>query len=151
MPNCAKGKRRYFCRDVSNEIQIATLFLLMRVNLLQSWRKLLDTRRQSRLLTGLIGSFLAAYLVLSFVMFHHGLLFMAKFPGLGALLTERLMFVLFAFLFALLLLSNLIISYTNLFRNRETAFLLTLPVSTKRFSAGNSLSPRFSRRGRLCF
>ena len=38
---------------------------------------------------------------------------------------------LFAFLFALLLLSNLIISYTNLFRNRETAFLLTLPVSTQ--------------------
>jgi ABC-2 type transport system permease protein len=35
----------------------------------------------------------------------------------------------FAFLFALLLLSNLVISYTNLFRNRETTFLLTLPVS----------------------
>jgi len=41
------------------------------------------------------------------------------------------MYVLFAFLFALLLLSNLIINYTNLFRNRETAFLLTLPVSTQ--------------------
>ena len=38
------------------------------------------------------------------------------------------MYVLFAFLFALLLLSNLIISYTNLFRNRETTFLLTLPI-----------------------
>ena len=47
------------------------------------------------------------------------------------MLTERLMYVLFAFLFALLLLSNLIISYTNLFRNRETAFLPTLPVSTQ--------------------
>jgi ABC-2 type transport system permease protein len=62
------------------------------------------------------------------VLFYHGLLFMAKFPGLGAVLTERLMFVLFAFLFALLLLSNLVISYTNLFRNHETAYLLTLPV-----------------------
>ena len=31
----------------------------------------------------------------------------------------------------LLLLSNLVISYTNLFRNRETAFLLTLPISTQ--------------------
>jgi hypothetical protein len=30
----------------------------------------------------------------------------------------------------LLLLSNLVISYTNLFRNRETAFLLTLPIPT---------------------
>ena len=31
--------------------------------------------------------------------------------------------------FALLLLSNLVISYTNLFRNREASFLLTAPVS----------------------
>src|SRR5471032_2513736 len=109
----------------------SSLWLLVRVNVLQSWRKLLDTRRQSRLLTGLIGVFVVAYLVLSFELFCRGLLFMAKFPGLGALLTERLMYVLFAFLFALLLLSNLVISYTNLFRNRETAFLLSLPVSTQ--------------------
>ena len=47
------------------------------------------------------------------------------------MLTERLMYVLFAFLFALLLLSNLVIGYTNFFRNRETAFLLTLPVPTQ--------------------
>jgi ABC-2 type transport system permease protein len=32
-------------------------------------------------------------------------------------------------LFVLLLFSNLVISYTNLFRNRETAYLLSLPVS----------------------
>jgi ABC-2 type transport system permease protein len=107
------------------------LWLLVRVNAISSWRKLLATREQSRLLTGLIGAFVVGYLVLSFALFYHGLLFMAKFPGLGALLTERLMYVLFAFLFALLLLSNLVISYTNLFRNRETAFLLTLPVSTQ--------------------
>jgi len=111
--------------------KIPPLWLLIRVNAVSSWRKFLDTRRQSRLLTGLIASFIVGYLVLSFALFYHGLLFIAKFPGLGALLTERLMFVLFAFLFALLLLSNLVISYTNLFRNRETAFLLTLPVSTQ--------------------
>ena len=88
-------------------------------------------REQSRLLTSIIGLFIVGYLVLSFWLFYHGLRFIAKFPGLGAVLTERLMFVLFAFLFALLLLSNLVIGYTNLFRNRETAFLLTLPVSTQ--------------------
>ncbi len=84
---------------------------------------------QSQLLTGVIVFFVGGYLVLSFWLFYHGLRFIAKFPGLGAVLTERLMYTLFAFLFALLLLSNLVISYTNLFRNRETAFLLTLPVS----------------------
>ena len=107
------------------------LILLLRVNAISSWRKILALRRQSRLLTGLIASFIVGYLVVSFRLFYDGLLFVAKFPGLGAVLTERLMFVLFAFLFALLLLSNLVISYTNLFRNRETAFLLTLPVSTQ--------------------
>jgi ABC-2 type transport system permease protein len=82
--------------------------------ILQSWRKLLATREQSRLLTSLIGSFIVGYLGLSFWLFYDALKFIAKFPGLGAVLTERLMFVLFAFLFALLLLSNLVISYTNL-------------------------------------
>jgi ABC-2 type transport system permease protein len=113
----------------SSPTKNSPLWLLVRVNALSSWRKLLATREQSRLLTSLIGSFIVGYLVLSFWLFYDGLKFIAKFPGLGAALTERLMFVLFAFLFALLLLSNLVISYTNLFRNRETAFLLSLPVS----------------------
>jgi len=103
----------------------------VRVNALQSWRRLLSVREQSRLLTGIIALFMAGYLVMSFGLFYHGLKFIAKFPGLGGVLTERLMYGLFAFLFALLLLSNLIIGYTNLFRNRETAFLLTLPVPAR--------------------
>jgi len=104
------------------------LWLLVRVNALHGWRRLLAVREQSRLLTGVIGLFIAGYLFLSFELFFHGMKFIAKFPGLGALLTERLLFTLFAFLFALLLLSNLVISHTNLFRNRETIFLLSLPV-----------------------
>jgi ABC-2 type transport system permease protein len=113
------------------KFKAAPLWLFMRINMIQSWRRLLATRAQSRLLTSLIGLFIVGYLVLSFGLFYDGLRFIAKFPGLGAVLTERLMYVLFAFLFALLFLSNLVISYTNLFRNRETAFLLTLPISTQ--------------------
>ena len=85
---------------------------------------------QSWLLTGIIAVFIVGYAGLSFWLFRKGLRFMAAFPGLGTVLTERLLYLLFAFLFVLLLLSNLVISYTNLFRNRETAFLLTLPVSS---------------------
>src|SRR5208282_3909424 len=109
----------------------APLLLLLRVNALQSWRRLWSLRNQSRLLTSVIMTFVVGYLVLSFWLFYHALWFVAKFPGLGAVLTERLMYALFAFLFGLLLLSNLVISYTNLFRNRETAFLLTLPIPTQ--------------------
>ncbi len=104
------------------------LWLLVRVNALHSWRRLLAVREQSWLLTAIITLFVTGYLVLSFWLFYGGLRFIAKFPGLGAVLTERLLYTLFAFLFALLLLSNLVISHTNLFRNRETIFLLSLPV-----------------------
>src|SRR5580700_11222779 len=105
------------------------LRLLLRTNSLHGWRRLLSVRKQSRLLTGIISLFVIGYLVLAFELFFYGMKFLAKFPGLGALLTERLLFTLFAFLFGLLLVSNLVIAYTNLFRNRETAFLLTLPVA----------------------
>src|SRR6266700_5360284 len=104
------------------------LLLILRVNGLQFWRRLKSVREQSRLLTLIIGLFIVGYLALSFWLFFRGLKFVAAFPGLGTVLTERLLYLLFAFLFALLLLSNLVISYTNFFRNREATFLLTLPV-----------------------
>ena len=107
------------------------LLLLLRVNLLSSWRRLKGLRQQSRLLTSVIFLFVASYLVVAFWLFLIGLRFIAKFPGIGTFLMERLLFLLFAFLFMLLLISNLVISYTNFFRNRETTFLLTLPVSTQ--------------------
>ena len=104
------------------------LLLLIRVNLLTLWRRLKSVGEQSRLLTTVTFLFVASYLVLAYWLFYVGLRFIARFPGLGTPLTERLMFLLFAFLFVLLLISNLIISYSNLFRNRETSFLLTMPV-----------------------
>ncbi|MBA4147923.1 MAG: hypothetical protein H0X66_07380 [Verrucomicrobia bacterium] len=103
--------------------------LLLRTNLLFALRKIKGVRDQSRFLSALIFLFILGYSVLAFWLFRLGLTFLTKFPGLGVLLTERLIFLLFAFLFGLLLLSNLIISYTNFFRNRETDFLLSLPVS----------------------
>jgi ABC-2 type transport system permease protein len=107
------------------------LFLLLKVNGVQQWRRLKAVREQSRLLTAIIFFFLSGYVVLSFALFFKGLKFVASFPGLGSVLTERLLYILFAFLFALLFLSNLVISYTNLFRNRETNFLLSMPVSSQ--------------------
>lgn len=106
----------------------AAFCLLLRVNLIQLWRRVQAGREQSRLLASFIGFFVVGYVALSFALFRKGLTFVAAFPGLGAMLVERLLFLLFACLFALLLLSNLVIGYTNLFRNRETAFLFSLPI-----------------------
>src|SRR5687768_13962580 len=86
------------------------LLLLVRANLLQSWRKLKSVRAQSRLLSSLIGFFIIGYFVIAFWMFRLGLKFLGAFPGLGQVLTERLMFLLFAFLLVLLLFSNIVIS-----------------------------------------
>src|SRR5882672_3457109 len=115
----------------ASESSSSPLFLLIRVNLLTLWRRLKSVGEQSRLLTTVTFLFVASYLVLAYWLFFVGLRFIARFPGLGTPLTERLMFLLFAFLFVLLLISNLIISYSNLFRNRETTFLLTMPVPSE--------------------
>ncbi len=104
------------------------LLLLLRIHAIHAWRQVKSLRHQSRLLTGVLALSVLGYLVLSFWIFSKGLRFVNSFPGLGMVLTDRLIYLLFAFLFAMLLLSNLVISYTNLFQNRETVFLLTLPV-----------------------
>ncbi|MBN9690014.1 MAG: hypothetical protein J0M24_07220 [Verrucomicrobia bacterium] len=111
-----------------NDRVVSPLRLLVDTAVLTAWRRLLGLKEQSWFLLSLIGVFLVGYVALSFTLFFGGLRFIGRFPGLGGLLVERLLFLLFAFLFGLLLISNLIIAYTNLFRNRETAFLLTLPV-----------------------
>lgn len=113
---------------VQNSRAPAPLLLLVQTNTVQAWRRLKSLREQSRLLVSLIAGFILGYAVLSYWLFYKGLKFLNAFPGLGTVLAERLLYLLFAFLFVLLLLSNLVISYTNLFRNREAAFLLGLPV-----------------------
>ena len=104
------------------------LWLLVRTNSLQGWRRLKSIHATSAPIAVTIALFVVAYLGVSFVLFHRGLQFLNNFPALGSLLTERLFFLLFVFLFVLLLFSNLVIGYTNFFRNRETGFLLSLPI-----------------------
>ncbi|MBM3844990.1 MAG: hypothetical protein FJ405_01720 [Verrucomicrobia bacterium] len=104
------------------------IWLLVRVGALSMWRRGLAIRQQSRLLTLCVALFLGGYMFMTFQLFAGALKFMGRFPGVGSMLTEPLMFLLFAFLFVLLFISNLIIGYSNLFRNREAAFLLTRPI-----------------------
>ncbi len=107
------------------------LFLLARVNALQAWRRLKSVHSTSLPLAASIGLFVIAYLTLSFLLFRRGFQFLDNFPALGELLTERLFFILFVFLLILLLFSNLVVGYSNFFRNRETLFLTSLPISSQ--------------------
>ena len=113
---------------VSRPDRFSPLRIIVAANLLQSWRRLRAVGDNARLLTAVIIAFIFGYAWFSYFLFFKGLSFVQKFPGLDTLLTERLLYLLFAFLFFLLFFSNLIISYTNLFRNKETVFLLSLPV-----------------------
>ncbi|GIT78017.1 MAG: hypothetical protein Ct9H300mP32_3990 [Verrucomicrobiota bacterium] len=102
--------------------------LLAKGNRMQNWRRLKSAVVRSRLHASLMGLFLWASLWVAYWMFHKGLQFTSGFPGLGPVLIERMMFLCSHSCFFLLLLSNVIINFTNLFRNKETQFLLSLPV-----------------------
>ncbi len=113
---------------MSKDSNASPLRLLVQVNSRQMFRRFHSALTQSPAWFFLVLLFTGGYQMLSFWLFYRGLRFVETFPGLGTLLTERLLFVLFAFLFILLLFSSLVISYTNFFRNRETMFLSSLPI-----------------------
>ena len=103
--------------------------LLLKVNLLQAWRRVAQAGSRSGTLSFMVAVFLIFYPLIASGLFWAGLRYVSKFPGLGDLLIEHLVFLLFAMLFMLLLFSNVVVGYTNMFRNQETRFLQTLPFS----------------------
>lgn len=70
-----------------------------------------------------------------FVLFLQGFQFLASLSGGGFMITRRLFSLFFLGLGAMLIMSNLITSYSTLFRSRETSFLLTSPISERDFVA----------------
>ncbi len=96
------------------------------------WRSLLArvraARRDSPLLFFVLGAFVLGYLAVGYWLFHAGLGFLHHFPLVGALLGQRILYLIFGFFFVMLVFSNLVIGYSTLFKNRETSWLLSLPV-----------------------
>jgi ABC-2 type transport system permease protein len=78
-----------------------------------------------------LGGFCLGYLFVGYYLFYSGLLFLHKFPLVGSILAQRLLYLIFGFFFAMLVFSNAIIGYASLFKNRETNFLLSLPIRTR--------------------
>lgn len=92
---------------------------------LARWRK---TRKESPLLLWVLAVFIVGYLGVGYYLFFNGLNFLHEFQVVGSLLSQRILFLIFAFFFAMLIFSNLIIGYTTLFKNRETEWMLSLPL-----------------------
>ncbi len=106
--------------------------LLLRLLLWVQWRSLLarvrGLRKRSPLLPVVLVGFVLGYLSLGYFLFYRGLNFLFDFPAVGALLSQRILFLIFGFFFVMLTFSNLIIGYSTLFKNRETDWFLTLPI-----------------------
>ena len=97
------------------------------------WRSFLarwhQMRRESPLLLWVLAVFVLGYLGVGYFLFFRGLNFLQEFQVVGPLLSQRILFLIFAFFFAMLIFSNLVIGYTTLFKNRETEWLLSLPLA----------------------
>lgn len=108
-------------------------FRLFRLLLWVHWRSFVarvrGLRKQSPLLIFVLGGFVAGYLLVGYWLFYWGLNFLYNFPLVGALLSQRILFLIFGFFFVMLVFSNSIIGYSTLFKNRETAWFLTLPIA----------------------
>jgi ABC-2 type transport system permease protein len=102
--------------------------LLLDVNARTARRRIAALRQQSWLMVSVIGLFIFGYWVSGYFLFSLGFKHLASFPGLGVMLVDRMLYLFFAFLFMMLVFSNMIIGYSSLFKSQETAWMLTLPV-----------------------
>ena len=104
---------------------------------IKDWRTLRNVRRilrrESIFKTGFILLFAAGMLAGFFMMFLNGFQFLDSLGGGGFMITRRLFSLFFLGLGAMLVMSNIITSYSTLFRSRETLFLLTAPLDTRTF------------------
>ncbi|MEI6351457.1 MAG: hypothetical protein WCP06_10165 [Verrucomicrobiota bacterium] len=105
---------------------------LFRLMLWVHWRTLLahlrGVRHKSPLLLAVLASFFVGYLGLGYWLFHAGLHYFYNFPLIGGLLAQRMVFLVFSCFFMLLIFSNLVIGYSTFFKNRETEWMLSLPI-----------------------
>jgi ABC-2 type transport system permease protein len=96
------------------------------------WRtfcsRFVKSRRESPLLIFVLAAFIGGYLIFGFLLFRGGMTYLYRFPLIGPLLADRILFLVFSFFFVMLVVSNLIIGYTTLFKNRETQWMLSLPI-----------------------
>lgn len=84
---------------------------------------------RSRLMSVVIAAFLLTYVIAGYWLFCEGLEFVANLPAAGGLLSDRLIYVMFFCFLMMLIFSVAVTGYISLYRNRDTAWLLTLPIS----------------------
>lgn len=87
--------------------------------------------RHSRLMSATIVLFLLSYLLVGYWLFRKGMGYVYSMPGVGQVLLDRIVYMVFFFFFLMLVFSNAVLLYGALFRGKETPWLLTLPISPR--------------------
>lgn len=103
--------------------------LLCRVQLKIFRHRFISHVTQSRLMSSTIGLFLILYSAAAYMIFNRGLAYISRLPAAGDILADRVIYLIFFCFFLMLAFSAGVASYISLFRNRETSWLLTLPIS----------------------
>lgn len=99
----------------------------------QTVHRLRQMVEQSKLMLSVITGFVIVYWAFFTWVFYRGLYFVVySVPGLGDILMARLFYLLFALIFVMLVTSSAIVGYGVYFKNRETAWMQTLPISHAR-------------------
>ena len=118
--------------ETAGQPTISTL-RLFRLLLWVHWRTWLarwrGVWRKSPFMIVILACFVVGYVALGYWLFFEGLNFLYRFPLVGSLLSQRILYLIFGFFFVMLVFSNLIIGYSTLFKSRETSWLITLPVA----------------------
>ncbi|MDD2710859.1 MAG: hypothetical protein PHV34_23005 [Verrucomicrobiae bacterium] len=104
--------------------------VLLEARIRQTARLLRQVFLQSRFMAGLITLFVAGYWIGLTWLLYRGMQFVQEsVPALGDLLIYRMLYLMFAFVFGMLAASTVIVGFGVYFRNSETAWLQTLPLS----------------------
>jgi ABC-2 type transport system permease protein len=102
--------------------------LLVGVNARMMYRNVVALREKSYLMVSVITLFVVGYWLAGYAVFYMGFHRLAVVPGLQVIVLDRMLYLFFAFLFLMLMVSNMIIGYSTFFKSQETQWMLTWPV-----------------------
>ena len=75
-----------------------------------------------------ISGFITSLWVFSLILFLKGFNFLKGFPGIGDMITERLLYLIFGVVFFMLIISTAIVSYSTHYKSEELPFLFAMPL-----------------------
>lgn len=89
-------------------------------------------KRQSYLKISFVLFCSIIFLLAEFFICYYAFSFIRDFPGVGSIVSERLMYLFYFALFLMLIFSNAIVGYSTIYRSRDTELLFTYPIDAAR-------------------